>query len=1059
LGQVTVDTGQLLHRAGAVLLFVVLTSLVGLGALGARLSQGPINITWLARHMTPRGVDIGNAVLAWEGWRQGLDRPLDIRLSGLLAEGPTGATLAFIPQARVSISFAWLLVGRVVPRAIELDGARLRAVRGVDGRITTVLGSLDSDSPDGDPGADPFGAILAEFSKAAQTDATTDATTPRWEAIRWSQLRLVRIADAQAIMTDRQLGVVWRAPAAMLELTRLPAGGVSGHATITLAVGQQTTRLTATLSLSPDGTGTTVHGTFSPIAPASLAGLSPALAGLRALDAPLSGAVDLALDRQFEVISARLVARIAAGTLRIGASAVPLTEGTFDVRADHAGVAVTAARAVLAAPGHGAGAPVITAHGGVKLAAQNAITGRVSLAVDQVGFADLAQYWPAELAPNARDWLVTNITAGTARAAHAELAFAYDGSAGLQVTGASGGLRGDDLTINWLRPVPPVEHVQAALSVVSPDALLITTSSGHQTGGDLRTGAGTMRILGLSQKDQTASLDLNLTGSVADAWALLHHPRLNVLSRHKVGIDDPTGQITSHLHLDMPLDTHVTIDQIGLHAQGQLASVHLTAVGRSVDQGALDFDVTGDGLKLGGKLQFAGIPAQLTAGMDFRDGPANQVQMRVALSGEASIDQWAAAGLDSYGLLSGRAALTTTLEEHRDGAGQVSVHADLRNTGMRVGPMGWHRDAGGAAQGDAHILLDHDAFAGIDRLSLEGDGVSVLGRADASTGPATTLRLERVQLGETDATGTLRFGPAPDRKIEVTLSGPRLDLSGRFAKPAPEAGRQESGKPAEHQGPPWAVDLRFGQVFLAGHRALSGVAVQAEDDGHILRRAALHGSTGKDAPFSLTVEPEPGGRRLVGEAADGGALLAASDIAQVVLGGQLTVRGHYDDQSAAHALTGTADLTHFEVRNAPAAAKLLQAMTLYGLVDALRGPGLDVERLILPFRKLGGVIEITDARAFSPSLGVTAKGRVDLVANTADLQGTIVPAYFFNTLLGGLPLVGPLFSPEKGGGLFAATYYVTGKLDEPSVGVNPLSVLTPGFLRGVFGIFDAPDKK
>jgi hypothetical protein len=81
------------------------------------------------------------------------------------------------------------------------------------------------------------------------------------------------------------------------------------------------------------------------------------------------------------------------------------------------------------------------------------------------------------------------------------------------------------------------------------------------------------------------------------------------------------------------------------------------------------------------------------------------------------------------------------------------------------------------------------------------------------------------------------------------------------------------------------------------------------------------------------------------------------------------------------------------------------------------------------------------------------KGRLDLDNDTADLQGTIVPAYFFNSLLGNVPLVGRLFSPERGGGVFAARYSLKGKLDDPDVAVNPLSALTPGFLRGVFGIF------
>ena len=60
----------------------------------------------------------------------------------------------------------------------------------------------------------------------------------------------------------------------------------------------------------------------------------------------------------------------------------------------------------------------------------------------------------------------------------------------------------------------------------------------------------------------------------------------------------------------------------------------------------------------------------------------------------------------------------------------------------------------------------------------------------------------------------------------------------------------------------------------------------------------------------------------------------------------------------------------------------------------------------------------------------------------------------FNALPGRLPLIGKLFSPEKGGGLFAWRYSVTGPIGNPDVGINPVSALTPGFLRGLFGIFD-----
>ena len=111
-------------------------------------------------------------------------------------------------------------------------------------------------------------------------------------------------------------------------------------------------------------------------------------------------------------------------------------------------------------------------------------------------------------------------------------------------------------------------------------------------------------------------------------------------------------------------------------------------------------------------------------------------------------------------------------------------------------------------------------------------------------------------------------------------------------------------------------------------------------------------------------------------------------------------------------------------------------------------------RLEAPFQYANDVITLGESRVYSASLGMTAKGPVDIGRGRCDIDGTIVPVYFFNTLLGRLPLVGKLFSPEKGGGLFAATYFLRGSCGDPSVGVNPLAAVTPGFLRGLFGSFD-----
>jgi hypothetical protein len=186
---------------------------------------------------------------------------------------------------------------------------------------------------------------------------------------------------------------------------------------------------------------------------------------------------------------------------------------------------------------------------------------------------------------------------------------------------------------------------------------------------------------------------------------------------------------------------------------------------------------------------------------------------------------------------------------------------------------------------------------------------------------------------------------------------------------------------------------------------------------------------------------------------DAGDLLRGLDYLRTMQGGKLSVQAQYDDAQPDRPLVGSADIEDFRIRDAPALGKLLQAMTLYGLVQVAQGPGLGFTQLVAPFRLTDEAIELTDARAFSPSLGLTMKGRVDLDAERIDMQGTIVPAYFFNSLLGNIPLVGKLFSPERGGGVFAASYTLRGRTEDPDVSVNPLAALTPGFLRGLFGLF------
>ena len=97
-------------------------------------------------------------------------------------------------------------------------------------------------------------------------------------------------------------------------------------------------------------------------------------------------------------------------------------------------------------------------------------------------------------------------------------------------------------------------------------------------------------------------------------------------------------------------------------------------------------------------------------------------------------------------------------------------------------------------------------------------------------------------------------------------------------------------------------------------------------------------------------------------------------------------------------------------------------------------------------------LSITQSNAHGGSLGVTVRGDIAYQTQELDLQGTIIPAYLVNGILGHMPVVNLLVG-GKGQGLVAMNYHLTGPLAKPQVSVNPISALTPGFLRGLFELF------
>jgi uncharacterized protein YhdP len=150
------------------------------------------------------------------------------------------------------------------------------------------------------------------------------------------------------------------------------------------------------------------------------------------------------------------------------------------------------------------------------------------------------------------------------------------------------------------------------------------------------------------------------------------------------------------------------------------------------------------------------------------------------------------------------------------------------------------------------------------------------------------------------------------------------------------------------------------------------------------------------------------------------------------------------------------------VLDAPLLARLLTVASLTGIVNLLGGEGIAFEQLDAPFVVRDDLLQLDKGRVYGSQLGLTFEGRLDLAADSMDLDGTIVPLYGVNWTLGRIPIIGQLLRGSKGEGAFAATYAMRGPVSEPRISVNPLSALAPGFLRELFsglrqGTLEAPE--
>lgn len=1033
--------------------------------LAWRLSGGPVSMDVLAPYVSDAlnaddgsvSFEIEGAILSWSG----LKSNPEIKATGIRAIDQDGNVIAAFPEMSVGLSLSSLLDGAPSPRKIVLDKPVMRLSRLESGDVFLGIrpqaGQANRTNPlvgDAETTTNSARPLLTTVMRALTAPGGTDN--------RAGYLEEVTVEDAMIIFADQISGSEWIVPAGTISLQR-EEGGVSVVSALPFRHEELNSIVKVDGYFEPDTKVLSGTVDFEDIQPAAFSKIAPQFAALGGANFVLDGSVSLALaiNDTVSIDSARLSVSGGEGSMFLPA---PIDK-TYNMKRfflqataiDQLDtVFIDSFVAELQDDG-----PILD----IKLQAEKlmgAPQASVQIEIDEITMDELKAYWPPGIKPNTNRWITQNLNGGSISDAMFEINFVGSELAAFDVRELSGQASLSGVAVSYMAGMPPVLDTHGT-ATFSQDEVVIDVAGGRveqdSAMGNLEIQEARVRLHGLSTKSDTADIDIRIDGSLQDAISLIEHEPLRYATTLGVRPEATSGKAEVLLSIDFPLVQELSLAELQISATASLSETSIAQAGLGLDLEAGQFSLTVDntGLDVTGTASLGGIRTGLAWRENFSAG---SFKRQYALDAVLENGQRELIGLGqplfAPPYVDGPIRLEAIYTVADDAENDLVIEADLSEAALRAPEVNWQKPVGTEAVFSSDIAISGNKLVAMRRFDLMSLASNLqlsgsLSFADDLSIDTVSIVGARVGSNQFDLTARR----AEDGILDINIDGDVLD--GRtFWSSLRTSNRTRSfgDDAAASARMPFRFRGKLARVLISNAGELRDVDATVVQTPTGLSQIQIDSSVTDADRFALALSESDGVRRFEAKSENGGAVLKALGLGDDFIGGSFLVAGRVDESGA---VNGALTINSFKLVDAPLLARLLSVASLTGIVDELQGTGISFSKISLPFNYYNQVFAIQDGAMYGPSIGLTAQGKYDLANSTLDGNGTIVPAYAVNSVLGAIPIVGPIFTGgEEGGGLFAATYAMRGNPDGGEITVNPLATLTPGFLREIFKVFDPP---
>lgn len=655
-----------------------------------------------------------------------------------------------------------------------------------------------------------------------------------------------------------------------------------------------------------------------------------------------------------------------------------------------------------------------------------------------LSWENLPILWPTTLAPVPRSWVLENLSKGAVSKAGINIGVTILNNKfqNIKLERLDGEINFSGMTVHYLEGLPDVANVNGK-AIYDTQSFRIKADQGKVN--DLRNIKGDLLITDMDKENQFMKIDLDISGSLKSALHIIDTPGLKFASKYNISPNKISGDMDTKLKLEFPIETSLSPEQVKFSLTGDIKKAFIKDIfsNININRGDLSVNLNNEGIHIKGSSEIDGAKLDISWIEYFTP---TKIQSLYEVKGTITANTLRTLGLNQYIDGSARSNLKYTV--HSNGHGVLNATIDLKDSTVYLPQFGLISDQGRECNLYGNLLFSNHKLSGLENFKIEGDGLDIKlqSKFNHNTKKITSLHSTSFIIGNTDLNISAKLNKNGRYDIDVHAS--TLDLSNLLkSKPGDETNDFDN---------PYLLRIAINELSFGKDRKIYNVNGALTNSHSKWVNGYLQGklrSENKKSNFNLNISTDGNTRSLIIRSNNAGELMKALGITDGISVGELNLTA---SQKLSESWYGNIVLTSFNLQGASALMKLLSMTSPMGIFDVVTGRPVAFDNAKVTFSAHeDGNIDFHKGFATGKSLGLTITGRVNRNNDQIKFHGQVMPMDFFNSFIRKIPLIREIAGGEHGA-IFGVHYTMQGISDSPTIHVNPLSALTPGFLRNMF---------